>query len=296
MSNQKTMSEQKWTAKSRGNPLGYRIFIFFLKHFGLRFAYANLLYVAPYFIPFAPQATKAVWYYYRRILHYGVPKSMWSVYLHYFRFGQCLIDKMAIQHGLKDKFRYTFDNYEAFLDVLNAGKGAVLIGAHVGAWQMSASFFGNYGRKMHVVLVDKEYEQLKKYVDFRERAFHVIPINKTDVLDTMLTIKKALNAGEYICLQGDRYTNDEHTLEADFMGRAADFPEGPFLLASRLRVPVVFFYSLRENGGYTFKFVIVETGGTRCDKHDLLAQYVNSLEQVVRAHPQMWFNFYQFWK
>ena len=244
----------------------------------------------------SPQATKAVWYYYRRILHYGVPKSMWSVYLHYFRFGQCLIDKMAIQHGLKDKFRYTFDNYEAFLDVLNAGKGAVLIGAHVGAWQLSASFFGNYGRKMHVVLVEKEYEQLKKYVDFRERAFHVIPINKTDVLDTMLTIKKALNAGEYICLQGDRYTNDEHTLEADFMGRAADFPEGPFLLASRLRVPVVFFYSVRANGGYTFKFVIADVGGRRCDKYDLLAQYVNSLEQVVRAHPQMWFNFYQFWK
>ena len=112
----------------------------------------------------------------------------------------------------------------------------------------------------------------------------------------MLTIKKALNAGEYICLQGDRYTNDEHTLEADFMGRAADFPEGPFLLASRLRVPVVFFYSVRANGGYTFKFVIADVGDRQCDKHDLLAQYVNSLEQVVRAHPQMWFNFYQFWK
>lgn len=292
------MAEREWTAKSRGNKSGYGIFQFFLKHFGLGFAYANLAYVVPHFMLFAPKQTRAVWFYYRKVFGQSVAKSIGSLYMHYFRFGQCIIDKMAIQCGLKDKFKYQFENYDDFLRLLDSGRGAIIIGAHVGAWQMGGSFFGDYGKKMHIVMVDAEYEYVKRYMEGGDKNYDIIPVNKTDELETALRIKRALNAGETVCMQGDRYMNEERVLTANFLGREADFPEGPFLLAAKLRVPVVFYFATRQKRGYKFAFTIVDTSdnGAKATEEELLAKYVATLENVVKADPRQWFNLYQFWK
>lgn len=292
------MADREWTAKSRGNKLGYGIFFFFLKHFGLRFAYANLAYVVPHFMLFAPTQTKALWFYYRTIWGKNRLQTIGCIYRHFFRFGQCLIDKLAMQCGLTDKFTFQFENYDDFLRLLDSGRGALIIGAHVGAWQMGGSFFGDYGKKMHIVMVDAEYEYVKRYMESSGRNYGIIPVNKTDELETALRIKRALNAGETVCMQGDRYMNEERVLTASFLGREADFPEGPFLLAAKLRVPVAFYFATRQKRGYKFAFTIVDAqaNGAKATKEELLAKYVAALENVVKADPTQWFNLYRFWK
>ncbi len=291
------MADREWTAKSRGNKLGYSIFLFFLKHFGLGFAYANLTYVVPHFMLFAPTQTKALWFYYRTIWGKSRLQTIGCIYKHFFRFGQCLIDKAAIQCGLKDRFTFQFENYDNFLQLLDSGRGAIIIGAHVGAWQMGGTFFGDYAKKMHIVMVDEEYEFVKQYMEESDKTYSIIPVNKTDEIETALRIKRALNAGETVCLQGDRYMNRERVLTAKFLGYDANFPEGPFRLAAKLRVPVAFYFATRQNRGYKFAFTTVDTqvDGAKITEKQLLAQYIAALEKVVKTAPQQWFNLYQFW-
>lgn len=291
------MAEREWTAKSRGNNLGYRIFEIFLRYFGVRFAYLNLTYVCLYYVFFSPSSTRALWFYYRRVIGYRRFRSAWSVYLHYFRFAQCIVDKAAIQCGLRDRYQFMFENYDEMLATRDSGDGAIVIGAHVGVWQMGNNFFDGFGARMNIVMVDEEYEFVKKYVD-RERLYNVIPVNRLDGLELTLTIKSALDRGEYVCFQGDRYMNEERTYQTTFLGYEAEFPMGPFVLASKLRIPVVIFFSMREGMGYRFLFRRIEAveNGKRLTDREIFEKYKEYLESVVRKYPQQWFNLYRFWK
>ncbi len=280
--------------------MGHLFFIFTIKHLGIRAAYILLLFVVPYFVPFSPKSTKAIWYYNRRILKYNCLKAAWMILVSYYRFGQTIIDKIAVLNGLADRYTFDFDSYQDFIDVLNSGDGVVIIGAHVGSWEVGSPFFSDYGRKINIVMLDAEYQKIKETIeaDVAEKNYKVIPLTN-DSLDSIIRIKAAVDAKEYVCFQGDRFMSDHKVIVADFLGESARFPSGPFLVASRLRVPVVFYYAMREkNCRYRFFFTIADPIDRKAGiaaEQQLFDQYKTLLESVVKKYPQQWFNFYQFW-
>ena len=286
----------EWSGKSRGGGFGHAFFVFLIRHCGIRSAYLFLALVCCYFIPFAPRATAAVWDYYRRRHRYGRLRAAAALYRHYYRFGQTLIDRVAIRAGMGDCYDFRFDNYDAFMELLRRGSGVVMIGAHVGCWEAGSRFFSQYEGRLNVVMYDAEWARIREAVERHAdmRNYRIIPVNGPS-LDVVLKIKVALNGGEPVCFQGDRFLSDEHTLTARFMGAEARFPEGPFLLAAKLQTPVVFYFAVREaRRRYRFLFTIVDT-----DEHptsmELLDRYVGALEGVLDHYPEQWYNFYKFW-
>lgn len=290
-------TEKQWNGKSRGGRFGYQFFVYTIRLLGLRCAYIFLAFIVIYFIPFAPKATRAIWRYNRQKRRLGVLASVKELYCHYYVFGQTLIDKMAMRGGLNEKYRYEFDNYTRFLEILNSGEGVVMMGAHIGCWEAGAGFFGTYGKKINIVMLDAEHQQIKDVLEenaSHENNYNIIPLNQ-NIIDAMLQIKVALNNGEYICFNGDRYMEKDHTAAVDFMGSKALFPMGLFKIAAKCRVPVVFYYSMREPNR-TYRFIFEEPvidGKMTTEK--LLEQYVKSLEKIVEKYPRQWFNFYDFW-
>ena len=290
-------TEKQWNGKSRGGRFGYQFFVYTIRLLGLRCAYVFLAFIVIYFIPFAPKATRAIWRYNRQKRRLGVLASVKELYCHYYVFGQTLIDKMAMRGGLNEKYRYEFDNYKRFLEILNSGEGVVMMGAHIGCWEAGAGFFGTYGKKINIVMLDAEHQQIKDVLEenaSQENNYNIIPLNQ-NIIDAMLQIKVALNNGEYICFNGDRYMEKDHTAVVDFMGSKALFPMGLFKIAAKCRVPVVFYYSMREPNR-TYRFIFEEPvidGKMTTEK--LLEQYVKSLEKIVEKYPRQWFNFYDFW-
>lgn len=129
------------------------------------------------------------------------------------------------------------------------------------------------------------------------KEYKIIPVNE-DNLTHVFRITEALNKQEYVCFQGDRYLNKEKLLSHTFMGWEAFFPAGPFLLASRMRVPVVFYFAMREPGRtYRFHFVISKNPRRTPEKkaeQALLEEYTSTLEQIVKRYPEQWFNYYDF--
>lgn len=290
-------SEKQWDGKSRGGRFGYQFFVYTIRLLGIRCAYCFLAFIVIYFIPFAPKATKAIWKYNRQIRGLGVWASIKELYCHYYVFGQTLIDRVAMKGGLADKYHYAFDNYDRFLEILNSGQGVVMIGAHIGCWEAGAGFFGSYGKNINIVMLDAEHKQIKEVLDEnadKENNYKIIPLNK-DIIEAMLQIKIALNNGEYICFNGDRYMAKEHVATIDFFGTHAMFPMGLFKIAAKCRVPIVFYYSMREPD-CTYRFMFEEAVIDRKTTPEMiLEQYAHSLEKVVRKYPRQWFNFYDFW-
>lgn len=109
----------------------------------------------------------------------------------------------------------------------------------------------------------------------------------------------ALDKKEYVCFQGDRYVNKDKLLTCSFMGKETYFPAGPFLLASRMKVPVVFYFAMREAGRtYHFHFHLTEKATRTKDKkpeQQLLEEYALTLENLLKQYPEQWFNYYKFW-
>ncbi|MDR2815182.1 MAG: acyltransferase [Proteiniphilum sp.] len=312
---------KEWSGKTRGGSFGYRFFIVLIDRLGVRFAYVFLAFVVIYFIPFAPKATVASWWYARNILKKSRFRSSVFLFANYYRFGQTLIDKVAVSAGKKDRYEFVFDeSYPRFLEMLNQENGAIMVSAHVGNWEIGAPFFDKYGKKMHVAMLDAEYRKIKKMLEqhSENRNYNVLPLDETDGLSNIFRAKAILDRREFICFQGDRFLGNTQTAEVGFLGKTARFPVGPFLLASRLRVPVIFYFSMREQGAkYKFYFQMARIESTETGKSGepgtesavktgtssgikpeilLLEQYVRALEDIVRKYPHQWFNYYRFWK
>lgn len=289
-----------WQGKTRGGAFGYWFFICLIRYLGIRAAYGFLCLVVPYFIPFAPKATSAIWFYARKILKYNRLQSVGMLFRNYYRLGQTLIDKVAIGNGMIGKYKFKFDNYQEFLDILNGNQGVIMIGAHVGNWETGAPFFKDYGKKINIVMYDAEHRKIKEMLEKNGKsgAYKFILVNE-DELTHVFKITEALNNHEYVCFQGDRFLNADKLLTCEFMGRKAEFPAGPFLLAARLQVPVVFYFSMREpNRTYHFHFLIaneIVRSKERKPEQLLLEQYAKALENIVKQYPEQWFNYYQFW-
>lgn len=138
---------ETWKGKTRGGTFGYMFFIYMIRCLGITAAYGFLSLVVLYFIPFAPKATASTWQYARNRLKYGRAKAAGLLLKNYYRLGQILIDKVAIGNGMADKYHFEFENYQVFLNVLNGNTGVIMIGAHVGNWEIGAPFFDEYGKK-----------------------------------------------------------------------------------------------------------------------------------------------------
>lgn len=290
-------NDKQWSGKSRGGRFGYQFFVYTIRLLGVRCAYCFLAFIVVYFIPFAPKATKAIWSYNRKRRRLGVLGSIKELYCHYYLFGQTLIDKIAMKAGMGDRYNFKFDNYDRFLEILNSGQGVVMIGAHVGCWEAGAGFFGNYGKKINIVMFDAEHQRIKDVIDDNSKSannYNVIAINE-DAIAAMLQMKIALDNGEYICFNGDRHVGKDNTYECDILGAPALLPNGPFKIAAKCRVPVVFYYSMRERNR-TYRFIFEEPQCEGRIKAETLAQhYAKSLDRIVEKYPRQWFNFYDFW-
>jgi len=116
----------------------------------------------------------------------------------------------------------------------------------------------------------------------------------------MLAVREALTSGQIVGLLADRVVAGDRLVACDFLGASAPFPEGPFVLAAVLRVPVILFSAAcRGDGRYRIRFTPFPSAsaGTR-EEAALTAQcrhYAQWLEDSCRSDPWNWFNFYDFW-
>ncbi len=284
--------ENGWSGKSRGGSFGYKFFIFLISRVGIKFAYAFLSIVVLYFIPFAPRSTRSIWRYNRAILKYGRFKSIIMLYSHYYIFGQELIDKIAVNNGLSDRYSFEFENLDRFKELYDKG-AAIMIGGHIGCWEIGSVFFSEAPIKLNIVMYDGEYDNIKNLTTAAERKYNVIALNN-DNFDSIIKIKKALDDGEFVCFQGDRYMDKTTACRVNFMGRSALFPKGPSLLASKFNVPVVFYFAMRERGmKYRFIFYNIEKD---LSQTEILNRYLTCFESTIRRYPQQWFNFFDLWE
>lgn len=287
----------KWTGKSRGTLLGYKIFVFCIRYLGVRAAYTILYFVAAYYFLFLKKSNQYIYYYFRKRLGWTAAKARRAVYRNYFIFGQTIIDRTAISAGLRNRFTYEFDGVENLKKMMSDRKGGVLISAHIGNFEIAERFFAeiDFDYQINLVTTDLEHSVIKEYLEsVSEQKSSVKFIFIREDMSHIFEINRALANNELICFTGDRYFEGSKYLEGNLLGKTAKFPAGPFLIASRLQVPVAYVYVMKEPNLHYHLYARVAQVKHR-DAPGLLSSYVKNLETMLSKYPTQWFNYFDFW-
>ncbi|MFA5575521.1 MAG: lipid A biosynthesis acyltransferase [Brumimicrobium sp.] len=289
------MSE--WKGKSKGTLLGYKIFAFIIRKIGIKTSYFVLFFVAFYYFLFSWSSNKAIYYYFRKRLKFSKAKSVVAIYRNYFVFGQTLLDRMLISSGDRSQFTYEFDGIENIENAQRAGNGGILISAHVGNFELAEHFYDNLETEpvVNILTTDMERQQIKHFLETFSLKSNVKFIILKDDMSHIFEFNEAFSNNELINITGDRFFDNTKTMEAEFLGEKALFPAGPFLLGSRLKVPVLFVYVMKESATHYHLYARVAEVKHR-DSQGLLEQFIKSLTEIIDKYPYQWFNYYHFWK
>lgn len=293
---------QHWsgTGKLRGGRWGVWFFIAAIKVLGLRVTYALSIPPAIYF-SFASPDVRATMDYHRRIFG-SLPwwKRRWLVFRHFFRFGQALIDRAAILAN-KGGFTFCFDGENFLREAVAQGKGVLLLGAHLGNWEVAGQLLTRLGVPVNVSGFDKEAEQVREILSKASEAnFRFLPLtgSPTDVLPLVAALKR----GEVVAMLGDRGYGSP-TARVPFLGSVASFPIGAYVMAAIAGAPLIHVFSLREPGGH-YHFFGFPPFYPEMPAHSKRAAYLaecatrfaRDLESVLKRDPLQWYNFYPFWE
>jgi predicted LPLAT superfamily acyltransferase len=291
-----------WKGQSRGNLLGYKIFVTLLRNFGLKPAYFLLRFVALYFFLFSPASFRNIYKVYRHRLKFGFFKSILFVYRNYFIFGQVLLDKTATLAGFRSEFTFDFEGENYLREMAEGNTGCLLISAHLGNFEMAGHMLERLEARVNIIMLDAEYQRIKNYLSsITQKSFHVIAIREDNA--HVFEINKALENKEILCIHGDRFLEGSKTLKVEFLGEKAMFPTGPFYLAMKYGIPVSFVFAMKEGKShYHFyatppKHYIQHGNPARREEmlKTIIQDYIVQVEQKLRLYPGQWFNYYNFW-
>lgn len=290
-----------WSGKSRGGATGYKFFILLLKHTHIRVAYFFLRFVAFYFLIFSDK--RSLRFYFNKIFQYGTFKTLYSIYQNYVLLGQILLDKIAVLSGLHKIFTFDFEGESFLRQLVKKKQGGLLVGAHMGNWEVAGQLLERLGTKINIVMLDAEHNRIKEMLDgvMTNKNVNIIPIKED--YSHLFKITEAFKNNEIVAMHGDRFLPGTNTVTVDFKGRPAQFPAGPLYLASKNNVPVSFVFTMKETPTHYHFFatpgkVFPYPSKLKTRKQDIkkmVEEYVHALEKMLNRYPLQWFNYHPFW-
>ncbi len=189
------------------------------------------------------------------------------------------------------------------LHARDQGRGAILLTAHVGNFELGGVFLRELGLDVSIVYMPDPSPVVEKYrKDARERVgMHGIPVTTSPL--SFVNVLRALEGGGFVALQGDRDVSGTGR-RMPFLGRTASFPVGPFKIAAASGAPLLPVFILQEPDWRYQTIVeepirVSELPGRRNKEQavtDAMAAFVAVLEKTIRAYPSQWYRFTRFWE
>lgn len=237
----------------------------------------------------------------------GLRGGWWESYRHFLSFGETLLDKIIVWMGRIDPVQVDFPNRRLLLDLLEQKRGAMLLSGHIGNLEICQAIANLRGHiRLNILVHTKHAEKFNRLLGGRTGSATIRLIQVTELNPAIaIALQEKIEQGEFVVMVGDRIpVQGGRTVKASFLGREAEFPQGPYLLASLLRCPVYTLFCYAKDGRYQVHLapfaesIRVPRAEPQRGRmlQDLARRYAETLEGHCRAAPLQWFNFYPYWK
>jgi len=287
--------------RERGSTALLRIMAFVSLHLGRTASRIPLYGIAIYFFLFAPSARRHSRRYLRLAL--GRRPGARDRFRQVLSFATTIHDRVYLMNEQFAIFNITLQGENLLLAQRDSGRGALLMGAHMGSFEVMHSL-GRRRRGLEVAMA--MYEENARKINTTLAAIN--PHLKSDIvslgrIDAMLNIAERLRQGAFVGVLGDRTLGREPVQAVTLLGERAYLPTGPMRAAAILRCPVFFMAGLyrgKNNYHVVFEpvadFSSTPAGVRNVAIRSAVERYAAVLDHYCRSDPYNWFNFYDFWR
>src|ERR1700690_365199 len=203
----KTQQAEWLATPERGSTRLLRSMVFVSLRVGRTLSRGVLYGIAVYFFLFAPGARRHS----RRYLRLALGRSPRAKdrFRHILYFATCIHDRVFLLNEQYGRFHITIEGESLVRAQLDAGRGAFLLGAHLGSFELMRSI-GLRQRGLHVSMAMYQRNAQKMHAV----SAAINPAASPDIIalgeiDAMLQVAERLDRGAFVGVLGDRTLGDE---------------------------------------------------------------------------------------
>ncbi|MHB8115151.1 MAG: LpxL/LpxP family acyltransferase [Acidithiobacillus ferrivorans] len=297
---QQSPDNEWFSSPERGSRFMLRLMIWISKKMGRTVGRVVLYLIAGYFLLFAPAARVASRAYLTRVL--GRRADARDIYRHFLTFATTIHDRVYLLSNDDSSFTIQSHLSEDVEQAIADMRGALLVGAHLGSFEVLRSVGLKYpGVPVVMVMYEDNAKKLNATLASMKTGErpNIIPLGRWD---TMLRVQEQLEMGALVGFLGDRSVGSEKKRIIPFLGEPAAWPSGTFRIAALLNRPLYFMAGLYTGPGHYEIFITQIADFSSVEKldrdkaiQDAMLKYVNEVEKYCHMAPYNWFNFYDFW-
>lgn len=217
----------------------------------------------------------------------------------YRHLGLCLAEFLRLRTWTPQRIadRITLEHFDRLRAAIAAGKGAIVVTAHFGNWDLLACLSALLGVPLHVVTRELKGRAVN---GAWMRAREATGLRLHPAAGSAGALLAALRAGEVVAFVIDQHMPGKLGVEVPFFGRAAATTDAPAVLAARTGAPVFPAFLFREGFERHRLFVGEAIGLCEGPRKEAARQstalFSLAVEAAVRERPEQWIWMHRRWK
>jgi Kdo2-lipid IVA lauroyltransferase/acyltransferase len=222
----------------------------------------------------------------------GVMGHMLQTAVDFLRFSGLSRDKVA-------SFVEVGDAYSFCKDILQEGRGLIIMTAHLGNWELLAGIFCLQDFSGAVVGRRIYYEPYNRWIVDLRSAVGVRTIYQDEAVRQ---IHATLKAGEIVGILPDQDRDSVRGIFVDFFGRPAYTSVAPVKIAMASGAPILPAFMVRMPGN-RYKLLLgnlirpkIEAGDRTASIRKYTEAWMKDFEEVIRQYPEQWGWMHDRWK
>ncbi len=191
----------------------------------------------------------------------------------------------------------TIEGEEIAREALRRGKGALILSAHLGNWDLLCTFVPRLGYPLTIITKDIRNKALNEFwMAIRERfGLKFVPAH-----NSYRQCLHALKRNELVGFIFDQNMIADEGIFVDFFGRPACTSPGLAFMSAQSGAPVVPAFMVRQEGGRHVIRILpaIEPPPDRKPEtiREFTQRYTRIVEDVVREHPDQWIWIHRRWR
>ncbi|MEF1255081.1 glycosyltransferase family 2 protein [Vibrio sp. M260112] len=239
---------------------------------------------------------------------FELPEKLDS-YHHLLSFGHTILDKLAAWKGDFSVENLTISGQENFQRMVDNKQGVVILGSHLGNIELCRALGRRHSHiKINALVFTEHAERFNSVMKAVNPSSELNLIQVSSMgPDTAILLQQKIEQGEWIVIVGDRTSTskESRSVWADFLGKPAPFPQGPFMLAAILKAPVYLLFGLRDDSSDKPHFnvyfepfreqIVLPRKERQAALQQVVQDYAQRLQHYTLQAPLQWYNFFNFW-
>lgn len=291
------MKKKEWEGTTYGNAWMHKWLIRLLRFTDVRILYAfTSVFVIPVCLLINPSAG-IIYRFFRERMGFGRLKSALKTYQNHCLFGQVVIDRFAMYAG--KKFWIEIEGLEYYQKLTSGKESFIQLSSHMGNYEIAGYTLMHDKKALNALVF---FGEKASVMSNRARLFSgtnikMIPIRPD--MGHLFEIDQALQRGEIVSMPADRIFGSQKKLQISFLGQVADFPYGPFSIATMRGLPVLAVHVMklkcRTYKIYATPLPYDKEAPRQEQIKELAGKYVTELERMLSHYPTQWYNYFEFW-